>query len=398
MIRPIPSGAQLLGDYGDDYWAGEGHSVLDGEEGFASAAARLFHRLRGGNEDFPIELDQSPGPTAGAAAGAAGSAADAAGSAADAPGAGDDMAAAPARAKGKARQGSGDGATAAAAVAPAAAAAPMTEPSVPVIDAASSIRQHCTPCGHIYFSNAAANGATAAPAAAAAASVPAEAASSAAGAAPAAVDLTGDEHDEEMQQAIAASLACDGAAAEDENEQAQRAIAMSLADQGSPSAAGAAAASGATHDRDSAQPGEADDEPRAKRERPADESAAGGAAADQPLCNDETFEVPAASAAGASADQAVGDGGLRGFLAEMRGEPTAPELAQRVRLLCRAIRAVDLSAAATDAESQTAVQALADATEEFRYQVASCAVRSWRALSDGQKRGVLHAILDEAGF
>ena len=88
-------------------------------------------------------------------------------------------------------------------------------------------------------------------------------------------------------------------------------------------------------------------------------SAAGGAAADQPLCNDETFEVPAASAAGASADQAVGDGGLRGFLAEMRGEPTAPELAQRVRLLCRAIRAVDLSAAATDAESQTAVQALA---------------------------------------
>ena len=28
----------------------------------------------------------------------------------------------------------------------------------------------------------------------------------------------------------------------------------------------------------------------------------------------------------------------------------------------------------------------------------AAAVRSWRALSDGQKRGVLHAILDEAGF
>ena len=91
---------------------------------------------------------------------------------------------------------------------------------------------------------------------------------------------------------------------------------------------------------------------------------------------------------------------MRGFLLEMRGAPAANALAQRVRLLCLAIKTVDRpgSAAANEAELQTAVRALAAATEELQYQVASCEVRSWRALSDNQKLGVLNAILDEAGF
>ena len=49
-------------------------------------------------------------------------------------------------------------------------------------------------------------------------------------------------------------------------------------------------------------------------------------------------------------------------------------------------------------ENVCSLKQLAAATEELQYQVASCEVRSWRALSDNQKLGVLNAILDEAGF
>jgi hypothetical protein len=95
----------------------------------------------------------------------------------------------------------------------------------------------------------------------------------------------------------------------------------------------------------------------------------------------------------AGADQV--DGGLHGFLMEMRSQTAAPELAQRARRLCHAIQAERF---ATQFIAQVDREALAIARQTFCYWVASCEVESWRALSENQKRGVLDAILDEAGF